>query len=240
MTSQEQRIAVVTGATGGMGREIVTDLARDHRVYALGRNQEKLAQLDGIEGVTALEADLAVLLNDDKSPTPDSPLAVLADLPKIDLLVHGAAMMERLTLEDATAADWQEHLGVNTVQPALLTRLLLPGLRAAQGQVIFINSINAQSATPGSTVYAASKSALQSIADGFRDEISPDGVRVASLFPSGTDTEMMRRASLQLGDEVYHPEYYSAPVEIARAVRLIADTGETTQFTNLDIRPRRP
>lgn len=235
-----ERIAVVTGATGGMGGEIVADLAADHHVYALGRDETKLAKLGEMDNVTPLGVDLGHLLQDDEVIREDPDLAVVADLPHIDLLVHAAAILETHTLEEATFSDWQTQMGINALQPALLTRLLLPGLRKAKGQVIFINSISGQGASAGSIVYGASKAALRSIADSFRAEISPDGVRVASLFPSGTDTDMMRKGSAANGDDVYHPEYYSAPVEIARAVRLIADTGETTQFTNLDIRPRRP
>lgn len=223
-----------------MGRDIVADLATDHHVYALGRDETKLAELGELENVTPLGVDLGHLLQDDEVIREDPDLAVIADLPEIDLLVHCAAILESHTLEDATYTDWHTQMGINALQPALLTRLLLSGLRKAQGQVVFINSISGQGPSAGSIVYGASKAALRSIADSFRDEISPDGVRVATLFPSGTDTDMMRKGSEANGDEEYHPEYYSAPVEIARAVRLIADTGETTQFTNLDIRPRRP
>lgn len=228
-----ERIAVVTGATGGMGAEIVKDLAADHHVYAVGRNEERLAELAENPNVTPVAFDLTRLLTDQ---TPEQLLA----LESIDLLVHGAGMLERLSVAEATATDWTTALSVNTIQPALLTRVLLPALRSAQGQIVFINSFSAQAPSAESAVYAASKSALKALADALRDEVSPDGVRVASLFPSGTDTAMMRRSSAQMGDAEYHPEYYTAPVEIARAVRMIADTGESTQFTNLDIRPRRP
>lgn len=239
MSATPERAAVVTGATGGMGASIVEDLARDHHVFALGRNPDRLAELSAMDNVSALPVDLTVLLRgaDELIEHPD--LVALGELCRLDLLVHGAGIMEPLSVEEATASDWQHQFNVNTVVPALLTRLLLPRLRAAQGQVIFINSINGQTPAAGHSVYVASKHALRGMADSLRDEVSADGVRVASLFPSGTDTPMMRRGATREGDD-YHPEYYSAPVEIARAVRLIADTGETTQFTDLDIRPRRP
>lgn len=223
-----------------MGQEIVTDLARDHQVYAIGRNPERLADLAALDNVTVLEADLTLLLREnlDHSEFPD--LAALGKIDHIDLLVHGAGLAVMRSVEQATAADWQLQLNVNAVMPALLTRQLLPALRSAQGQIIFINSINGQSPMAGHSVYVASKHALRGLADSLRDEVSPDGVRVASIFPSGTDTAMMRKMVAQFGEEVYHPEYYSDPVEIARSVRLIADTGQTTQITNLDVRPRQP
>lgn len=214
-----------------MGREIVVDLARDHDVHALGRNPEKLADLTALDNVTAHAVDYELLLAEE---------SLDLDLPTIDLLVHATGVANRRSLEQATAADWQEQLTVNTVIPALLTRQLLPALKRARGQVVFVNSIAGQAGARGNVVYSASKWALRGIADALRKEVREDDVRVASLFPSGTDTAMMREMSAQLGDDRYHPEYYTAPVEIARAVRLIADTGETTQFTDLNIRPRRP
>lgn len=240
MSTTPDKIAVVTGATGGMGRLIVAELAHDHHVYALGRNPEKLAELATLENVTPLAVDLTLLLRENVDHEDYPGLATLGGLNSVDLLVHGAGLMEKHSVEQATAADWQLQLNVNTVMPALLTRLLLPALRTVEGQIIFINSINGQSPMAGHSVYVASKHALRGLADSLRDEVSADGVRVATIFPSGTDTAMMRSMVTQSGEDVYHPEYYSDPVEIARAVRLIADTGETTQITNLDVRPRRP
>ncbi|MGP6174474.1 SDR family oxidoreductase [Corynebacterium sp. A21] len=239
LIGSKRKIAVVTGATGGMGEKIVRELARDHEVLALGRNAEALAGLERIAQVTAVPADLTLLL-DDAAAADSAPLQALFALDKVDLLIHAAGVMEKKTVEEATAADWRLQFTVNATLPAMFSARLLPALRRARGQIIFINSICEQGAHPGHAVYTASKHALRGIADALRDEVSPDDVRVATIAPSGTDTAMMRKAVEQAGESDYHPEYYSDPVEIARAVRLIADTGESTQFTHLDIRPRRP
>lgn len=239
LIGSKRKIAVVTGATGGMGEKIVIELARDHEVLALGRNAEALAELALLEHVTVVPADLTTLL-DGPGAADSATLQALFDLERVDLLVNAAGVMEKKTVEEATAADWRLQLTVNATLPAMFSAKLLPALRRAKGQIIFINSICGQGAHPGHAVYAASKHALRGIADALRDEVSPDDIRVATIAPSGTDTPMMRRAVEQAGEDEYHPEYYSDPGEIARAVRLIADTGETTQFTNLDIRPRRP
>ncbi|QGU08095.1 putative oxidoreductase [Corynebacterium occultum] len=234
-----RRVAVVTGATGGMGEKIVAELARDHEVLAIGRNPAALKSLAEIPNVRAVPVDLTLLL-DDVALNDTPALQELFSLERVDLLVHAAGVMERRTVEDATAADWRLQFAVNATLPAMLSARMLPALRRARGQIIFISSIAGQGAHPGNAVYAASKHALRGIADALRDEVSGDDVRVASISPSGTDTAMMRRAVNQAGEAEYHPEYYTDPVEIARAVRLIADTGESTQFTNLDVRPRRP
>ena len=112
--STPRKIAVVTGATGGMGREIVADLARDHHVIALGRNGEKLAALArDNSNVETLAADL----------TGDGVEALeLPELGRVDVLVHAAAIARHATVATASAEEWRAHFDLNVVAPALLTR----------------------------------------------------------------------------------------------------------------------
>ena len=86
----ELKTAVVTGATGGMGAEIIKDLARDHRVYALGRSAGELPQAENIVPVTI---DLLALLGDTPLPTE------LASLERVDVLVHAAARAEKKSVD---------------------------------------------------------------------------------------------------------------------------------------------
>ncbi|BAC19147.1 oxidoreductase, short chain dehydrogenase/reductase family protein [Corynebacterium efficiens YS-314] len=228
-----EAVAVVTGATGGMGVEIVRDLARDHRVYALGRNAGVLAQLEGIDNVVAVETDIVSdLLGDNGAGIPQLP-----DLRRVDVLVHAAAIAHNRSVESATVRDWHDHLDLNVVVPAELTRQLLPALRAAQGQIVFINSGAGTGAHPGNTIYSASKHALRGLADALRREESVAGVRVSTVSPGPTDTPMLRGLVEDKGGE-YRPEWYIEPVEVARAIRFVVDAGETTQITNVDVRPR--
>lgn len=228
-----EAVAVVTGATGGMGVEIVRDLARDHRVYALGRNAEVLAQLEKVDNVVAVEADIVSdILGDNGHGIPQ-----LHDLQRVDVLVHAAAIAHNRSVESATVRDWHDHLDLNVVVPAELTRQLLPAVREAQGQIVFINSGAGTGAHPGNTIYSASKHALKGLADALRREESTNGVRVSTVSPGPTDTPMLRGLVEDKGG-AYRPEWYIEPVEVARAIRFVVDAGETTQITNVDVRPR--
>ena len=113
---QKSKIAVVTGATGGMGKEIVANLAVDHHVYALGRDQSKLDELVAAHGdaVTAVAVDLAEEL--------DAMDTVLPALERVDVLVNGAAIAHALSVDSARVADWREHMELNVYVPAELTR----------------------------------------------------------------------------------------------------------------------
>ena len=128
------------------------------------------------------------------------------------------------------------HLNLNVVVPAELTRLLLTPLRAAEGQIIFINSGAGTGAHPGNTVYAVSKHALRGLADALRKEEAGNGVRVSTVSPGPTDTNMLRGLMDSQGI-AYQPELYIDPVEVASAIRFVVDAGKTTQITNVDVRP---
>lgn len=216
-------IAVVTGATGGMGTQIVADLVRDHHVVVQGRDEEILrsfVQAYGDDNVTVWRADLVADLDALEVP----------DLDRVDVLVHAAAIAERFSVATATVADWRRSMDLNVHAPAEVTRQLLPALRAAGGTVVFINSGAGRTSYPDNTVYAATKHALYAVADGLRR--SELELRVSTVAPGPTDTPMLK------GLQDYNPDHVIAPVEVARAVRAVIDAGPTTQLTEVQVRPR--
>lgn len=222
---QNSKIAVVTGATGGMGKEIVANLVSDHHVYALGRDQAKLDELVAAHGdaVTVVAVDLAQEL--------DAMDAVLPALERVDVLVNGAAIAQAFSVESARVSDWRAHMELNVYAPAELTRVLLPGLRKAEGTAIFINSGAGRGGFGDNVVYAATKHALYALADGLRK--SEQDIRVTTIAPGPTDTAMFQGLS---GD--YDKNHVIAPVEIAKAIRAVIDAGPTTQLTEVQVRPR--
>ena len=215
------KTAVVTGATGGMGVEIIKDLARDHRVYALGRRAGELPEADNIVPV---EIDLLSLLDGTALP------AELAELERVDVLVHAAARADKRSVESARPEDWRAQMDLNVHVPAELTRLLLPALRAAEGLVVFINSGAGIHSYGDNVIYAATKHALYALADGLR--LGELGIRVSTVAPGPTDTPMLK------GLQDYNPEHVIAPIEVAKAIRATVDAGPTTQLTEIRVRPR--
>lgn len=220
--------AVVTGATGAMGRCTVEDLARTHDVVALGRNEETLADIASTLGVTTHALDLT-----DPAAFP----AVIGPLPRVDVLVHVAAISVRFTVETATPEDWQDHFQTNVFAPAELTRLALPKLRRTSGTVIFIGSGASTKPAPGHAVYTASKHALQGLADTLRIDEANTGVRVSTIAPGPTNSGMMRAMQATAGED-YDADHYLDPASIARAVRFVVDAPEDAQITDIAVRPR--
>lgn len=215
------KTAVVTGATGGMGVEIIKDLARDHRVYALGR---RAGELPEAENIVPVEIDLLSLLDGAALP------AELASLERVDVLVHAAARADKRSVESARPEDWRAQMDLNVHVPAELTRQLLPALRAAEGLAVFINSGAGIHSYGDNVIYAATKHALYALADGLR--LGELGIRVSTVAPGPTDTPMLQ------GLQDYNPEHVIAPVEVAKAIRATVDAGPTTQLTEVRVRPR--
>lgn len=215
------KTAVVTGATGGMGAEIIKDFARDHRVYALGR---RAGELPEAENIVPVEIDLLSLLDGSALPTE------LSELERVDVLVHAAARADKRSVESARPEDWRAQMDLNVHVPAELTRLLLPALRAAEGLAVFINSGAGIHSYGDNVIYAATKHALYALADGLR--LGELGIRVSTVAPGPTDTPMLQ------GLQDYNPEHVIAPVEVAKAIRATVDAGPTTQLTEIRVRPR--
>ena len=225
----EKPLAVVTGATGGMGRAIVADLAADHRVVAVGRNADALAELASIESVEAAAIDL----------TDDDARAEFAAgvAGPVSVLIHAAAIGEALSVEEATPAHWRASFETNVLAPADLSRLLLPGIRESRGTIIFIGSGASTRPAPGHAVYVASKHALKGLADSLRLDEAKHRVRVVTAAPGQTATGMLQDTHAQRGLP-WEPERYIQPASIARSIRFIVDASDDVQLTDIAIRPR--
>jgi len=221
-------IALVTGATGGIGAEIARQLASDHTVVAVGRRAGKLSELSSVPGIEGVALDLLDLHGME---------AFIRSLPRLDVLVHSAAISDRFSIDQADAAEWRRQLDINVVVPAELTRFALPLLREAHGQVVFINSGAGLRSYPTHTLYSATKFALKAVADGLRGEERLNGVRVSTVHPGPTDTPMLA-GDLRKADREYESEKYIRPESIAAAVRVVVDATDDAQITDIVVRPR--
>ncbi|WP_229741684.1 SDR family oxidoreductase [Pseudoclavibacter endophyticus] len=231
----ERPVALVTGATRGIGRAIAIDLARTHRVIVGGRDPETVGAL-----VTELgdAAPFAVDLADEAHVA--AAVAGLADgagADGIDVLVHSAGVIGPIAPVAASdRAEFRRILELNVVAVADLTARLLPALRARRGLVVAINSGAGHNAGPRSSVYAASKFALRAVTDSLRAEEAPNGVRVTSIHPGRVGTDMQRELRAAEGGEYEH-ERYLEPDSVAATVRVAVDLPPSASVHSLSVRP---
>ncbi|WP_336651750.1 MULTISPECIES: SDR family oxidoreductase [unclassified Leucobacter] len=224
--SDPRPVAVITGASNGMGREIARELASSHRIIAVGRDA---ARLDAVAEETGAETWRLDVCEEEAFAQR------IAGLDRLDVLVHAAAVSQQRAVADASADDWNQQLSVNVVAPALITKHALPLLRAAQGTVIFIGSGAGTRPVPGNAIYTAAKHALRAVADVLRIDEEPHRVRVATIAPGQTDTDMLRQL---IPADAYTPERYIRPSSVASAVRFVVDAPADVQITDLAVRPR--
>jgi NADP-dependent 3-hydroxy acid dehydrogenase YdfG len=231
--------AVVTGASSGIGAAIALCLAEEGaKLHLIGRN------LDALEAVaqrarksspkvqtycTDLNADaeLAKLQSD-----------LNHDCDRLDILVHSAGVIALGPLESASLGDFDRQYRTNVRAPYALTQALLSMLRAHQGSVVFVNSSAGMNARASISQYSATKHALKAIADSFRAEVNPDGIRVLSVYP-GRTASPQQAAIHQAEGKTYSPELLMQPADVARIIVDALKVHRTAEVTDISIRPMR-
>ncbi len=224
------QIAVVTGASSGIGKAIALALgAQGATLCLLGR------KVDALQLTAPRVAKFTVDLGDEPQ-IHEVATKLQKDLGGVDILIHSAGMFVPDRTDAGASADCDLQKRVNLRAPCLLTQELLPALQARRGQIVFINSSVARRLSGGVSQYGASKMALKAFADNLRDKVNSTGVRVLSVYPGRTATPM-RAAIHRLQGKDYRPEQLLQPEDIASVIINALCLPRTAEVTEIDIRP---
>jgi NAD(P)-dependent dehydrogenase (short-subunit alcohol dehydrogenase family) len=232
------RVAVVAGASGGIGRAITVALSREGAcVCALGRNPialaETVAATQQYAQATAFQIDLA--LEEDLQTV----LQHLEEVRSLDILIHCAGVIHLDVMGHARVQDLDLQYSTNVRAPYLLTQRLLPLLITSRGQIVFINSSVGLAANRSNIgQYAATKHALKALAESLREEVNPKGVRVLSAYLGRTATPM-QEALFRAEGKTYHPETLLQPEDVASMIVHALMLPSTAEVTDINIRPMR-
>lgn len=225
---------LITGAGSGIGAAVARRLhERGDDLLLFARDAGRAKELGaGFPGARTLVGDLG---------NPDRLSWALShqSLPdRLDSVLHIAGVVDLGLIGELTPKAWHSQLNVNLIAPAELTRLVLPQLRVAGGQVIFVNSGAGLNAHAQWGAYAASKHGLKALADALRQEEKPNGVRVTSVYPGRTASPMQAKVHQQEGKE-YDASRWIDPESVATAILTALDLPRDAQIDDMTVRPGR-
>ncbi|WP_435246171.1 SDR family oxidoreductase [Streptomyces sp. NRRL F-5630] len=223
---------VITGAGSGIGAAVARRLhARGEDLVLLARDAGRAKELAAaLPGARTLVGDLA-------EPDRLSWAFSHQTLPeRVDALLHVAGVVDLGTVGELSLKSWQQQIDVNLLAPAELTRLFLPQLRTARGQVLFVNSGAGLSASPQWAAYAASKHGLKALADSLRAEEKENGVRVTTVYPGRTSSPMQAKVHQQEGKD-YDATAWIDPESVATTLLTALDLPRDAVVTDLMVRP---
>ena len=225
MASIKNNIALITGASSGIGAESARAFAAEgvHLILAARRAdriQATAEQLHAEFGIDVLPLTLDVR---DQAQVAE----ILGALPErwtaIDILVNNAGLSRGLTkLHEGLISDWDEMIDTNVKGLLYVTRTVLPGMVArGRGHVINIGSIAGHEPYPGGNVYGASKAAVAMLSKSLRLDLPGMGIRVTNIEPAMTETEfslVRYHGEAERAEKVYQGFQPLAPADVADAI----------------------
>ena len=225
------KVAVVTGASRGIGRAIAALLASEGAAVAGCARQVNrghfLDDLDEAERARHLVAVCDVRRSEEVRSFRD---LVLARLGAPDILVNNAGMVARSSIETMPEETWDDVLASNLTSTFLVIQAFLPALRGrGRGRIINIGSVAGQRGTPLLGAYCAAKHGVVGLTRALAKELRPDRIAVNAICPGSVDTEM-----LAVGQPGAKPEM--TPIELARvALFLAADAPAAMTGQSVDV-----
>lgn len=237
MSDLSGKVAIITGATSGIGFKISSMLIEHGlKVYLIGRSFNKIKKtfLDykDNEKINLINANLE---NDHDL---NKIIGNLNFEKKIDILIHCAGVISLGFLENDHIDNLDKQYKVNVRAPYFITQKLLPKLKESQGDIIFLNSTAGIDTWEQISQYAASKHAMRAMADSLRKELRTNRVRVTNLFLGSVDSPMQEKVQNLKGNS-YDPSQFINPAEIAKMIITILSLSNNVTITDITIRPNK-
>jgi NADP-dependent 3-hydroxy acid dehydrogenase YdfG len=181
------RVAVITGASSGIGEATARALAADgHRVALLARRVDRIQKLSEDIGESAVAIEADVTERDSIAAAADR---VQEDLGGADILINNAGVMLLGPFSEEQRTDYRQMIETNLLGAITTTEVFLDQLRDGGGDLVNISSVAGRTARPGNAVYAATKWGINGWSESLRQELQPD-IRVMVIEPGAVATEL--------------------------------------------------
>ncbi|WP_408011260.1 SDR family oxidoreductase [Pseudalkalibacillus sp. A8] len=231
------KIAIVTGATSGIGKEVTNRLSdKGFDVIATGRNQEKLQELYAKnKHVFCFVLDVT-----DKDNIKHFYHTIKADFKRVDVLINNAGVMYLSKVEAGEKDGWEEMINVNLRGLIYNTYQFIDWIKEFnEGHIINIASLAGLRVLPERVVYSATKSAVRSFSEGIRQEISEWNVRVTTISPGVVQTNILKHVTEKSIQEKINQRKFKplSPIDIANAVIYAIQQPDHVNVSEIVIRP---
>ncbi len=227
------KVALVTGASRGIGRAIAVALAEAGAAVAVNYRGRDAAAQETCEAIRRCGARaLAVKADVSQAPAVAQMHArIEQDLGPVDILVNNAGIVSNTPLADLTEADWDEMLAVNLKSAFLVTQQVLAGMRSrGWGRIIMVSSVAAQTGGVTGPHYAASKAGLLGLTHSYARHLVKEGVTVNAISPALIETEMVT-GNLTVKPDLIPVGRFGTPDEVAAVAVMLAKNGYITGQT---------
>ena len=217
----ERKVAIVTGATSGIGMATVSRFAEQGaRVAAVGRKKEILSKVQR-ENVRTYAVDLT-----NEQETAAFARRALDDFGGIDILVNAAGIIANGTIENTSLADYDLMMNINVRSVFQLTQLLLPSIIERKGNIVNVSSVTGLRAFPNVFAYCVSKAAVDQLTRCAALELASEGVRVNAVNPGVVRTNLHLNSGM-------NADNYAAFVERSKTTHPLGRIGQPEEIADL-------
>ncbi|MDQ2068110.1 SDR family oxidoreductase [Xinfangfangia sp. CPCC 101601] len=233
LLSDSYRVALVTGASRGIGAAITQKLAAEGvHVLALARSESALAEVAKLPGVEPIAADVT-----------DLATLKIFEGREIDILVNNAGGIGSLgALQDQTVEETAQVIALNLTAPLLMIQAALPGMVARKrGHILSLSSAVAKAVFPNTTTYAAAKAGLSRAHEVLRYDLAGTNVRFTEIVPGRVETDFYLEAfgqdSERLERTMFKAQRVLSPEDVAVAAISALKMPQHVDVSRIDLMP---
>ncbi|WP_211227700.1 SDR family oxidoreductase [Shimazuella kribbensis] len=221
------KVAIVTGASRGVGYEIVKQFIQaDYKVVATARNEQALNHLAEIapDQIFPIVCDITK-----QNEVEEMVNQTIAKWDRLDILINNAGVGHFAPVDELTVEQWDEMLDVNSKGPFLTSKFSIPHLKETKGHIVNISSVAGTEAFARGGGYCASKFALMALSDALTQELKSHHVRVTTICPGSIKTNFGTTKDWAL-----------PPDKVAETVHMVVTSPKEVIYGQIVMRPQVP
>ncbi len=202
---KSSKVILLTGASGGVGMKIASDLAKAGHKLALHYHTNEVAALQLQADIRAAGGECMVMAANicDETRVREMVLQIGSNLGPVEVLINNAGINRSSMSWKMTAKDWRETMEVNLTGSFLCSKAVLTGMRSRQwGRIIHIASVVAQTGFPGTSAYAASKAGLIGMTYSMAKEVADKSITVNCIAPGYLDAGMLYTIPEEMREQI--------------------------------------